>query len=510
MGVQLSEYNPAVMLNTTQRCNYRCSMCFWGVPEKAKSLLDNDPTMTMSMFTKTIKDVAPYCSTLCLAGAGEFLLDPLIKERLPVLQETLINNPDVRFYQTTNASLLSKENLQFLKGVKQVGFTISIDSTDALVYASIRKPGTLSKVLKNILSLRSELGLIGVTDVHIQLNVVVMASNIFSLPDIFHLAKKINAGVFIDHPQGFGPKEHLQQVSLFRFPAFSNDFLDKCSKLAKLLKVDFRKPPPFAITKNEIDEYYKVGAETELFCQQLNTSGPMQILPNGDVSVCCGNLIFGNVNKQSFDEIFNSPLYKVHRDAIATGNPLSPCDSCRFLYRKAPFLYESEIYQLDIPPESRNYEVEPDFTKNGFFEWLDDMTEIRIKEQLKKDYSFKASKLVTTGLSDEIAFMEHQKTISWKLVSWAKDNKRIIIYPAGGQAAEMLSDTAVSLLNIVGFSDRNTEIHGKQFHGYSIFSPEEIIKVKPDVLLIASNMYKEQIFKDLQYLTDGGIEICAL
>ncbi|MCE5336661.1 MAG: hypothetical protein LLG06_18945 [Desulfobacteraceae bacterium] len=56
-----------------------------------------------------------------------------------VFGEALRRHPEVVFHQTTNASLLTAGRLQSLRGISKAGFTISIDTVDALTYASIRR-----------------------------------------------------------------------------------------------------------------------------------------------------------------------------------------------------------------------------------------------------------------------------------------------------------------------------------------------------------------------------------
>lgn len=197
-------YRPYIIINTTQRCNFRCRMCFWSKPEVARSLRQNDRTMPMDLYRRALDESVPHGRALCLAGSGEFLSDPLLEERLEILGETLRNHPEIMLYQTTNGSLLTADNLQFLKGVKKVGLTISIDSVDALTYASIRRPGNLSDVQPIISSLRHHLHELGLEEIHIRLNMVLMKRNIFSLPGVLRFAKEIQAVVFVDHPQGFG------------------------------------------------------------------------------------------------------------------------------------------------------------------------------------------------------------------------------------------------------------------------------------------------------------------
>jgi MoaA/NifB/PqqE/SkfB family radical SAM enzyme len=484
-------------------------MCFWSNPETAKFLRETDPTMSMDLFTRALDESAPYSRALCLAGAGEFLSDPLREERLDVLGDSLIRHPQVMFYQTTNASLLTADNLHFLKGVKKVGFTISIDSVDALTYASIRKPGVLAKVEQNIRTLREELHKLGLEEVYLRLNVVLMKRNIFSLPDVLHLAKEINAAVYIDHPQGFGP-DNLHQESLFRYPVFTNSYLEKCQKLAETLNVKLHRPPPFAIYPEEIDRYHRAGKDRKLSCYQLDSEGPIQISPNGDVSVCCQNLVFGNLHQQTFKEIFFSPRYNEYRQAIADGHPLSPCDHCRHLYRDAPFLYESSVYDLDIPPESRNLDLEPDFEKEGFFDWMDELSDKELRYHLKQDYLAKNKRLLVSTVSEEIAIFERQKEMNDAFSSWIKDDARVVVYPAAGVAAWMMKHTLLPKMNIVGFSDQNSEMHGKFFCGHPVFSPSDVLSLNPDVFLVASEQFRDKICRDFAYLKDAGVKVFAI
>jgi len=365
-------YHPSLMVNTTNRCNYRCRMCFYSRPEIAHQLKREDPTMPMELFERAMAEAVPRCRTLCLAGAGEFLLDPLWKERIPLLRRALTSNP-IQFFQTTNASLLTTESLSFLEGIETAGFTISLDVVDDLCYASIRRPGKCGKTMANIWQLRSNLAYYGVTGIEIQINVCLMKRNILFLPKLIEFAREVGAKVFIDHYQGFGPDD-MQKESLFYHPVFCNLYLKRIRAFAQALGVNISLPPPFAVAEDEIKVYRNTGAKRRLSCYQLDRMGPLQINQNGDVSVCCvTENVIGNLNEQSFDEIFNSPKYDELRSAIAEGRPRPPCDTCRHLYREAPYLYESSVYQLDIPPELRSESPMIDLETGGFLDWIDEI-----------------------------------------------------------------------------------------------------------------------------------------
>ena len=509
MTVHPSDYRPYIIFGTTQRCNYRCRMCFWSRPEIAENLKETDPTMSLELFGRALEEAAPYCSSVCLAPAGEFLTDPFLDERLAILGDTLRRHPELMLYQTTNASLLTPDRLSFLKGTTKAGFTISIDSVDALTYASIRRPGTLSKVMSNIRSLRWELRAMGLRDVHLRLNMVLMKRNIFSLPDVLRFASEIHAAVYVDHPQGFGPDD-LHKESLFAYPAFANDFLAKCQELAAVLDVAFERPPAFAITPEEVEKYYRAGKDGNLHCYQLNKAGPIQISPAGDVQVCCQNLTFGNLYEQSFKEIFFSPLYDKYRDAIARGTPPPPCDTCRHLYRSAPFLYDSSVYGLNMPLESRNLEVEPDFEKEGFFDWLDELSEKQLRGQLRQNYLYQAHTLSSKALPGELVSFKRRKRMHELIAGFIAERTKVVVYPAGRQASWILEHTPLSRADIIGFSDRNPAMGAKPFHGYEVVVPDKIADLSPDVVLIASDLNRDNILNELAHLETRGIKLVAI
>ena len=225
-------------------------MCFWSNPETAKELSDNDPTMSMDLFRRGLREAIPWVRSVGLAAGGEYLSDPMLEERLAVLGEALRMHPEVYFEGISNASMLRRETLGFLRRVQRAVFTLSIDSADALVYASVRRPGKLFRAEENIRQLRPALTALGVGFVHMSLNVVLMKRTLLTLPATIRLAHEIGATVNCDHAQGFGPD--LSRESLFGVPVFANLFLERCERLAKRLGVGFSRPPPFAVTADEI------------------------------------------------------------------------------------------------------------------------------------------------------------------------------------------------------------------------------------------------------------------
>jgi hypothetical protein len=277
--------------------------------------------------------------------------------------------------------------------------------------------------------------------------------------------------------------------------------------VAAALGVPFQRPPLFAITADEIREYKSYSVQKNNHCEQLDSAGPIRIRPNGDVAVCCQTLVFGNLYQQSFDEIINSPLYTQYRNAIADGAPLSPCDHCRWLYRSAPYLYDSSVYNLDIPAEERNNDRSPDFEKEGFFNWINELSEDRLRAQLQAHYRAKARTPMAQAASEIVANFTRLKDISDNVIRLIKANKKVVVYPAGGKSEWYLTNTPLAHLDILGFSDFAPRLHGTQFHGYRVYAPADIPALKPDMVIVISEQNREKIIAELAATVGVGIEV---
>lgn len=165
---------------------------------------------------------------------------------------------------------------------------------------------------------------------------------------------------------------------------------------------------------------------------------------------------------------------------------------------------------MDIPPEERNLDPDPDFEKEGFLRWMGELSEEQLRKQLRQDYTAKWKRLIRSGLRNELESSRAEQEVNAKMAAWIRSNTRAVVYPAGRQASWLLNHSMLSQVNILGFSDRNPEMHGKSFHGYKVFAPSEIPNLKPDIVIVASDLYQKQIFKDLEYLKNIGVKLVSI
>jgi predicted aldo/keto reductase-like oxidoreductase len=94
-----------------------------------------------------------------------------------------------------------------------------------------------------------------------------------------------------------------------------------------------------------------------------------------------------------------------------------------------------------------------------------------------------------------------------------KGYKEMGFYPSGGYAEyvlrlyrEFFGDPEWNILMFNG----NPKVQGTRSGGYVIHSPDEILKLKPDAILINSYTYRDAIYKELKQYERQGIDILLL
>ena len=91
------------------------------------------------------------------------------------------------------------------------------------------------------------------------------------------------------------------------------------------------------------------------------------------------------------------------------------------------------------------------------------------------------------------AYVDFEKTEIKKQLH----DKKFILYPAG-KAARMMLDCLVAVgLHPLGFADKNAHLLTESINEYKVFSKEELLKLDYQYILIASNLYSEEIVAEL-------------
>jgi FlaA1/EpsC-like NDP-sugar epimerase len=141
---------------------------------------------------------------------------------------------------------------------------------------------------------------------------------------------------------------------------------------------------------------------------------------------------------------------------------------------------------------------------------LSELSERQLRHHLRHDYLAKARNLSGPAIPAEIALFERNKRMNETILSWILQKSKVVVYPAGKQAAWLLKNTLLSKADVVAISDRNSALHGQPFNGYPVIAPREISELKPDIVLIASDLHQSSILRDLKHLETNGIKLIAL
>ncbi len=93
---------------------------------------------------------------------------------------------------------------------------------------------------------------------------------------------------------------------------------------------------------------------------------------------------------------------------------------------------------------------------------------------------------------------------------WYPRKKSVILYGAGKHSEFLLEHTSLSKANIIGLSDSNHDKWNKDLFNLKVFPPEEISRIQPDAVVIASRAFQDDIFESIKYLKGYNIEIIKL
>ena len=331
--------------------------------------------MPQPLFCRIVDEVAPHAEIISFTNFGEPWCDPRLPERFA----PLASHPGVTLMFQTNGTLLDRDRLELLRNQPNpIRFTVSIDSLDPVVYASVRPPAHLATVLRNVRNLKKIGRELNFKVVHLELNAVLMARTIAAAPALIELAAEVGAdAVRLAHLSVVHPS--LASESLYRIPVYTNRVLERCRSLATARGVTLTCPPPFAVTEEEA----RRARPTTMSCDLIDDM--VQISPSGEVWPCCGNLpVIGRLDDGvSLNQIWGGLKHQHLRRALAAGQPVGPCRTCRYLERLAPYLCDSTLVGVNIPPEERCLDPDPDFEQLFPFKWLDDLPLERLRTALK-------------------------------------------------------------------------------------------------------------------------------
>jgi radical SAM protein with 4Fe4S-binding SPASM domain len=281
----------SVSAELTNNCNLSCPHCCSG----SGRMLRKKGFMNIDLFKKVMKELRPYLYNVNLYFQGEPMLHPLF---FSFIANCLKTNTVV----STNGHYLSGENSERIVRSGLNKLIISIDGADQETYSVYRVNGNLNTVTEGLqdLTLAKEKYK---SSLNIEIQFLVNSFNEHQIPKIKQLAKRVHA------------KLSLKSMQI----------TDKAD-IATWLPSDKR------FKRYDIkDGSYVVKGSMPDRCARL-WFNPV-ITWDGKVVPCCfdknAEYIMGDLNQDSFGEIWDGPKYRVFRKSILSGrHTVEICRNC--------------------------------------------------------------------------------------------------------------------------------------------------------------------------------------
>ena len=342
-----------VNVETSLLCNLSCVMC---APHLTGSTKKRD-TVSNTLLERIETQVLSDAAFVALTVAGEPFADKSWPRYLALAERT-----GTRLVVHCNGTLVPRDqDLQRLLPHTQV-LEFSVDAVEPETFSAIRGQDALGRILANIrrvVAVRDSLPRrhrprLGVT-------MVLMQQNIEQLPRMVDLAADLGLdSVGAVHLTVFA--DHLDGESLRHSPERSDAAFALARRRAQARGVSLNLPPDMdgrvhsqhgwlrhvehslgmvsRLSRRWAGRAWRVVKNRALMARWEHQAGGRvgcnylmhraYVSVGGDVTPCCmpGRPVAGNLLEQSFEEIWNGPVYSAMRRGMITGQPFDCCAHC--------------------------------------------------------------------------------------------------------------------------------------------------------------------------------------
>jgi MoaA/NifB/PqqE/SkfB family radical SAM enzyme len=316
------------VLESNSSCNYHCLMCpYHGGRQKSKPTFLKPGTyvdMPFETFTRVVDEIAnlphPYQDdppiTISPYRRGEFLLYPQWREALSYIK----TKPGIKAYFSSNGSLWTDEDIEFVLDVGLDHVQISIEGHDTESHKKIRLNSEFEKVASTIRRIMTRREARGLSKPYLQLAHTVNEKN-FGLVDEYvkFWLHKVDA-LFL------GPENYADEGTN------NKRYKTQFSPVEPRPKQD--RPP----------------------CQMVKDN--IWIDAEGTVILCIGSkqTMIGNVHEMSMAEILKSPVrLEVLKQHYTGEYAAGLCSNCEQWYSAYGQTIDSEEHSAFMSPDTQYY-----------------------------------------------------------------------------------------------------------------------------------------------------------
>jgi len=329
-----------LMLDTTNKCNLRCVMCHFAYPSAAKEPLQK---WDLDFLAKLEREVLPHVQHAQLSLGTE----PLVWKHFPDLLDACkrAGVPVIDMY--TNAVLLTEELARKIVSTPMTRVQLSLEGVSRRGFDEVRAGATFEEFERGVQLLVRARAEVGSQLPRLQFNVTLLRRNAGEIEDIVRLAHRWGID-FLDFRHvvvhdGLG----MEQESFFGDKPGFNRLMKRVRALAAELDVAiYIQPPDFQLEGEESsgpvpgaplvqDGPFEVGRVSEPVRRELPLClAPWQqffVRPDRSVVPCTFWYTqdrMGDLERQSFGEIWDGEPYRRLRHQLLTGNYGVNCAQC--------------------------------------------------------------------------------------------------------------------------------------------------------------------------------------
>ena len=331
-----------VILDTTERCNLKCKMCYFSAVDRLQFLpfdrqLSRNGMMPLETFSRVAADLFPRARRVALGCAAEPLVHPKF---IDIVREAgSYGVPDLWF--PTNLLPLTPAKAEAIceAGVKTVG--VSMDGTNADTYEAIRVGGKFDRLMRS-LELLNEVRRGGATG--LRLIFVWMRTNRGDLADLPRFAEEVGASEldvrFVAPTAHVSAEDELlddEDPAALRaeLAATAEDAAARGLRLVSYPDFDNGQPVGLRgrLMRWRAGLYDRQRLRGRFRTAVAGCAWPghtVVVRPNGAVSPCIfwEEQPIGLYPETSLGEVERSPLLAEIVDGLKSGNPCGTCNTC--------------------------------------------------------------------------------------------------------------------------------------------------------------------------------------
>ncbi len=307
-------------LEVTNRCNSPCQTCI------RTHAPDPDRDLSVSEI-EAITAGLPDLHSVALQVNGE----PLLHPRLAEIVQGLVAR-GVRVELNTNGLLLGSERAALLLESGLDALNVSLESMEPRVYEALRGVDAQERVVEGIKKFLERRGATPAKP-RVSLWMTVTRRNLVDLPRMVELAARLGAEeVYMQRLVYFEELQARSENSLHgQLTSEHRQIISQAQERADAAGVELR-----ACGHHTPEAMLEMPAVHDEWRSCRRPFEGAVVMANGDVVPCCistflaprADIVFGNILREPWGEIWNGPGYQDQRRRMKEGDPPPHCVQC--------------------------------------------------------------------------------------------------------------------------------------------------------------------------------------